>query len=169
MPAIDATTLLCILEPDAAAPIHPDLERAKTHIPAGPDPIEHLGRLHPPAGTGAPVKRNGRARRATEEPEDRQTGFLAHEVPQGDVDDSHDPTGHPLEDIVAAEREGVPVAVDLERVFADEDGLDDLFEIGAENRFPFRDDRIRAWGFGPSFDADVGLDAQQVLAHLEGG
>ena len=61
------------------------------------------------------------------------------------------------------------MAVDLERVFADEGGLDDLFELGAENRFPFRNDRIRAWGFGPSFDADVGLDAQQVLAHLEGG
>ena len=105
--------------------------------------------------------------RAAEQPEDRQAGLFAHQVPQSDVDDSDDPPRHSVEDLAAAECERIPVAVNLERVFADQRGFYDLFEIGAKNRFPARNDPIGARRFGPSFDAGVRLDSQQVLAHLE--
>ena len=59
------------------------------------------------------------------------------------------PAGQSVEDLAATERQRIPVAVDLERVFSHESRLDDLFEIGGKDRLSFRNDRIGAWCLGP--------------------
>ena len=77
------------------------------------------------------------------------------------------PTTHSVEDFAAAESERIPVAVDLKWVLADEGGLDDLFEVGAKDRLSLRNDPIGPRRFGPSLDAGLSPDAQEVPARLE--
>ena len=94
-------------------PVHPDLERVEALVAPDHDVRDHLlGRLLE-ARADAPVERDLGPRGAAQQGVDGQAGGLAHEVPQGDVDDAGERGRGRVGEVVGAGRQPLPVAARL--------------------------------------------------------
>ena len=115
------------------SPVHPDLERRVTLIPAAQDVGDHLpGCLREP-GSHAPVERDRHPRCAPQQGVDREAGRLAHDVPKRDIDHTGEGGGGGVGEFLRAGDETLPVATRLERVLADQLWSDDPFEVRPED------------------------------------
>ncbi len=139
-------------------PVHPDLERLEPLAPpaqhVGDHPLDRLGE----AGADAPVQRDVGPGGAAQQGVERQTGALAHEVPQADVDHAGEGTGGRVRELARAIDQALADAARRQRVRADELRLDDTLQVAAEDR------GVVPAELGQADDALVGDDLDQGRA-----